>query len=255
MEYSIQKLAKLAGISTRTLRYYDEIGLLKPLRINSSGYRIYGEKEVDALQQILFFKELGLSLAEIQKAVTDPSFNRLEALKQHLNELESERKRLDLLMQNVKHTIEKEEGEYEMSNKEKFEGLKISLIEGNEKKYGAEIRERYGEEAVENSNAKLMGLNKEEYQRMEELGNEIKELLEEAVKAGETADGESGKKAAMLHKEWLSFTWISYSVEAHHGLVSMYTEDERFKAYYDSNVDGCAEFLKQAVQTHFHESR
>ena len=66
MEYTIQKLAHLAGISTRTLRYYDQIGLLSPARTNEAGYRIYGAKEVDVLQQILFYKEMGLELARIK---------------------------------------------------------------------------------------------------------------------------------------------------------------------------------------------
>ena len=69
MEYTILKLGKLAGVSTRTLRYYDEIGLLKPTRINSSGYRIYGSPEVDRLQQILFYRELGVGLMDIKKIV------------------------------------------------------------------------------------------------------------------------------------------------------------------------------------------
>ena len=67
MEYTVQKLGKLAGVSTRTLRYYDEIGILKPARINSSGYRIYGQAEVNQLQQILFYRELGVSLENIKK--------------------------------------------------------------------------------------------------------------------------------------------------------------------------------------------
>ena len=67
MEYTIKKLSELAGVSTRTLRYYDEIGILKPARINSSGYRIYGEKEIDILQQILFYRELDFNLDSIRK--------------------------------------------------------------------------------------------------------------------------------------------------------------------------------------------
>ena len=72
MEYTIKRLASLSGVSTRTLRYYDEIGLLKPLRINSSNYRIYGKTEVDRLQQILFYKELDVSLDDIKKLSTHP---------------------------------------------------------------------------------------------------------------------------------------------------------------------------------------
>lgn len=75
MEYTIKKLSSLAGVSTRTLRYYDEIGLLKPARMNSSGYRIYEAKEVDLLQQILFYRELGVSLETIRDIVTAPSFD------------------------------------------------------------------------------------------------------------------------------------------------------------------------------------
>jgi DNA-binding transcriptional MerR regulator len=80
MEYTIQKLAKLAGVSKRTLRYYDEIDLLKPARINSSGYRIYSQKEVDRLQQILFYRELGVDLHSIKEIMTDPTFDRAKAL-------------------------------------------------------------------------------------------------------------------------------------------------------------------------------
>jgi len=68
----VQKLGKLAGISTRTLRYYHEIGILKPARISSSGYRIYGQKEIDLLQQILFYRELGVSLENIKKSFSPP---------------------------------------------------------------------------------------------------------------------------------------------------------------------------------------
>jgi DNA-binding transcriptional MerR regulator len=83
LEYSIKSLAKLAGISTRTLRYYDEIGLLKPLRTNSSGYRIYGDKEVDILQQILFYKELELPLEQIKEIITSKDFDTKKALYNH----------------------------------------------------------------------------------------------------------------------------------------------------------------------------
>lgn len=83
----MQKLAELAGISTRTLRYYDEFGILKPARINSSGYRIYGRTEVDLLQQILFYRELGLSLERIKAIMTEPSFDGAKALRKHHDKL------------------------------------------------------------------------------------------------------------------------------------------------------------------------
>jgi len=98
MEYAVLKLAQMADISTRTLRYYDEIGLLKPARINSSGYRIYGETEVDRLQQILFYRELGVSLESIRDIVTSPSFNGAQALREHHEKLLAKREQLNRLI-------------------------------------------------------------------------------------------------------------------------------------------------------------
>ena len=84
MEYTIKKLAEIAGVSARTLRYYDEIGLLKPCRINSSGYRIYGQNEVDLLQQILFYKSMDMKLEEIQNLISKPNFNIEKALRKSI---------------------------------------------------------------------------------------------------------------------------------------------------------------------------
>lgn len=137
-----------------------------------------------------------------------------------------------------------------MSIKEEFEGFKKELVEKNEEKYGKEIREKYGDETVDASNAKMMNLTVEDYRRMQEVGAEINTILEEAVRAGEYPEDAIGEKVALLHKEWLGFTWNFYSPQAHHGLVQMYTADERFKAYYDKNLEGCAEFLKAAVEYH-----
>ena len=105
MEYSIKKLSEIAGVSTRTLRYYDEIGLLKPARVSSSGYRIYGKKQVDILQQILFYKELGMSLDEIKEIIQNPNFDRINALKEHKIKLLEKRKQIDMLLDNVERTL------------------------------------------------------------------------------------------------------------------------------------------------------
>lgn len=247
MEYTIQKLGNLAGVSTRTLRYYDEIGLLKPARTNSSGYRIYGRREVDLLQQILFYRELGLSLEDIRSIVTDPGFDGTRALREHRNQLLDKRKQLDALIANVEKTIASHEGRISMQDQEKFEGFKKQLIEENERKYGSETREKYGEDKVEKSNQKLMNMTQEEYEKVTQLENEVKVALAEAMKTGDPA-GELAQKAADLHKQWLTFYWNEYSKEAHAGLAQMYVDDERFKAYYDKDQPGAAKFLRDAIQ-------
>jgi DNA-binding transcriptional MerR regulator len=246
MEYTVQKLGKMAGVSTRTLRYYDEIGILKPARMSSSGYRIYGQAEIDRLQQILFYRELGVSLDSIKDIVTAPAFDGAKALREHRARLLEKRVQLDLLISNVDKTIEEKEGRIKMSDKEKFEGFKKNMIEENEKKYGKEIREKYGDEAINKSNKKLKGMTQEEYDNITKLGTEVTETLSAAFNTGDPA-GELAQKAADLHRKWLSFYWDSYSKEAHAGLAQMYVDDERFTAYYDKEVHGTAEFLRDAV--------
>lgn len=246
MEYTVQKLGELAGISTRTLRYYDEIGILKPARINSSGYRIYGQAEVDRLQQILFYRELGVSLDSIKNIITAPSFDGANALKEHREKLLEKREQLDLLIANVDKTIAVTEGRLKMANKEKFEGFKQKMIDDNEKKYGKEIREKYGNDTIDKSNAKLKNMTQEQYEAVTKLEQQVKETLAQAFATGDPAS-DIAQKAADLHKQWLTFYWSSYSKEAHAGIAQMYVDDDRFKAYYDEKQPGAAEFLRDAI--------
>jgi DNA-binding transcriptional MerR regulator len=246
VEYTIRKLGQLAGISTRTLRYYDEIGILKPARINSSGYRIYGQNEVDRLQQILFYRELGVSLESIKEIISASSFDRARALKEHRKRLLEKRKQLDLLIENVEKTIDSTEGKIKMTDKEKFEGFKQKLIDDNEKKYAQEIREKYGDEAVDRSNQQFKKMTQKEYEAMKDLEKQIKETLAEALETGNPAS-DLAQKAADLHKQWITKAWGQYSKEAHAGVAQLYVDDERFKAYYDEKRPGTAEFLRDAI--------
>jgi DNA-binding transcriptional MerR regulator len=247
MEYTVQKLGRLAGISARTIRYYDEIGILKPARISSSGYRIYGQKEVDLLQQILFYRELGVDLDSIKKIVKAPSFDGAKALREHHIKLLAKREQLDILIKNVEKTIALTEGRIEMTDSEKFEGFKQKLIEENEAKYGKEIKEKYGDDVIDKSNAYLNNMSKEDFDRMNSLSEQVLETLAEAVKTGDPS-GPLGQKAADLHKQWISLCWGHYNKEAHANLAQMYVDDERFTAYYDKVQPGAAVFLRDAVK-------
>lgn len=246
MEYTINKLAKLAGTSTRALRYYDEFGLLSPIRKSSNGYRIYGQKEIDRLQQILFYRELGVPLEEIKSILLSKDFDEQAALESHLADLLAKRKQLDLLIANVEKTIKTVKGEITMSDKEKFEGFVQKLVDDNERQYGKEIRAKYGDEVVDRSNAKIKGMSREEYAGMEALTAELNETLKAAFEQGDPAS-ELAQKACELHKKWLCYFWSDYSKEAHMGVTQMYVDDPRFTAYYDKIAVGCAEFLRDAV--------
>jgi len=246
MEYTIKKLAQLAGITTRTLRYYDQIGLLKPARINSSGYRIYRTGEVDTLQQLMFYREMGFGLNDIKQILCSSGFDSLNALREHRDKLLLRKAQIDALLANVEKSIASREGDITMTDQEKFAGFKKKLVENNETRYGEEIREKYGEEAVAASNQKVLNMSAQQYQEVERLAAAIKQNLHEAMLSGDPGN-EQAQKAADLHRQWLLCFWDKYTAEAHRGLAQMYVDDERFCAYYDQEQPGTAAFFKEAI--------
>ncbi|MBR5534002.1 MAG: MerR family transcriptional regulator [Ruminiclostridium sp.] len=248
MEYSIQALAKLSGVTTRTLRWYDEIGLLKPSRVAESGYRYYGPAEVDRLQHILFFRALGVELAQVKIHLEDPSLDRLALLRTHLVDLEGEREKLDHIIQSVQENIRAEERKEIMADEKKFEAFKAQMVEENEQKYGKESREKYGDAAVDQAKMTMKNMSQADYQRWTDLDQAILEGLEGAIREGLSPEGPEGETIVSQHKEWLILSGLTYQPNIHRGLGEMYVMDERFTAYYDRNVPGCAQFLRDAIQ-------
>lgn len=135
MSYKIKEAAKIAGISVRTLHHYDRIGLLNPASATAAGYRLYTDRDLERLQQALFFKELGFSLQEIKEILDSPSFDRRQALTSQRKLLFAKRKRLVAIISAVEKTIESIEGGSEMSNEEKFAAFDMSEIENHQQKY------------------------------------------------------------------------------------------------------------------------
>lgn len=251
MAYTISELAELAGISTRTLRYYDQIELLQPARVNTNGYRIYGQPEIDLLQQILFYRELDLPLAEIKSILQAADFDLQGALASHLVQLQRQKKRLEGLIETVEKSLAAQEGELEMTETEKFTAFKDDMLAKNEEQYGEEIREKYGAEVIENANRKLQDVTPETWADHEELTAALNEKLAAATHAGDPAS-ELGQIAAGLHKEWLIMAWPEglYDTDKHYNLSEMYVEDPRFKAYYEKIAPGAAEFLRSALKVY-----
>lgn len=251
MEYTVSKLASLSGVSARTLRYYDEISLLKPKRVNSNGYRIYGQNEVNLLQQILFYRELDIRLDEIKEIVHSETFDVENALNNHLTHLNQQRNRLDEIIETVEKSIQNVKGEVQMSDQEKFEAFKKEKIQENEEQYGEEIRKKYGENIIDQSNEKFVGMSEEKYRAFERSVEALNQKLAEATRTSEPGS-ELGQEVAKLHQEWLRSAWPEnhYSEEAHYNLSLMYVHDERFKAYYEEIEPGAAEFLHEALKSY-----
>lgn len=135
-----------------------------------------------------------------------------------------------------------------MNDNEKFEGFKKKLLEDNETTYGREVREKFGNEATDASNAKLAGMSEELWKMQTELSAEINEALKAAMELGDPAC-ELAQRACDLHRQWLCMFWKdgAYSKDAHRGLAEMYVSDERFKAHYEKIADGAAEFFRNAI--------
>ncbi len=153
---------------------------------------------------------------------------------------------LDSLIENVDMTISSRKGDLDMSAREKFEGFKKKIIDENEKKYGNEIRGKYGDQAVDDSNRNIENMTREEYDQVSELADQVTETLRLAFETGDPSS-EPAQRCADLHRQWLSFYWKEYTKEAHAGIAQMYVDDERFTAYYDRDQPGMAKFLRDAI--------
>ena len=134
-----------------------------------------------------------------------------------------------------------------MSDEQKFEAFKQRAVAQNEETYGAEIRAKYGDQEVDEANATVMNLTREQYQEWTDLGREIQERLEAAVQARLSPESQEGKEICALHRRWLTITGNRYDPARHRGIAELYVMDERFTAYYDKQVLGCARFLRDAV--------
>lgn len=245
--YRISEMAELSGVSARALRHYEELGLLRPKREKHNAYRVYTAEDVDRLQQVLFYREMGMPLSEISRLMRSGEYEAGAALRAHLNGLKARRDRLDTLIRTLEKTIMHTRGEINMADREKFEGFKKKLVADNEARYGREARERYGGAAVDAANEKVLGQSPEEFARCEALSNKVNGLLKAAVESGDTGGGAAAELVA-AHREWLMCYWARYDRNAHRSLGGMYVADERFKAYYEAVVPGGAAFLRGALE-------
>ena len=172
--YAVKALAKMAGVSVRTLHHYDHIGLLEPSSRTAAGYRLYGQKDLLRLQQILFYRELDFPLNEIKKILDRPGFKLTKALENHREMLRERADRLARLLNTIDKTIQKlEEENVGMTDEELYEGFSKEQIEG----YRREVRERYDPMLVEESERRVRNMSKEQWKAIKQTGDEIPRRL------------------------------------------------------------------------------
>lgn len=246
--WSVGGLAAISGVSVRTLHWYEQVGLLVPGRA-ANGYRVYTSADAARLQQIMLYRTCGLELAEIGALLDDPGFDAARALRQHLAALSRRRRELDAIIDTVEKTIRHLEGE-PMSDEERFEGLKRKAVEENEQAYGAEARVRYGDDAVDAANAKLLAMDEAAWNDRAKLEGAIIDQLGAAMATGDP-HGAEARALAGMHARWIQLHWGDgrYSPEAHLGLARGYLADPRFTAYYDERAgEGATAFLVSAIE-------
>jgi DNA-binding transcriptional MerR regulator len=246
--YTVKQLASLAGVSVRTLHYYDEIGLLKPSSVGGNGYRNYGEEAVLKLQQILFYREMELSLDEIKAVTGRPDFDVLSALRSHRQALQGRVERLERLIQTVDHTIAHLKGNESMSAKGLFEGFS----EEEQEKYALEAEQMYDPETVRASNRKWKEYSPAKKESILAEGKAIFSDLAAAMPKG-AGSAEVQVVIDRWHRHMQNF-W-SPSDEQLLGLADLYNDDPRFKANYDRVHPKLAEFMREAVKVYVKNRR
>lgn len=241
--FTVKQLSALAGVTPRTLHHYDEIGLLKPSRVGTNGYRYYGEESLLRLQQILFYRELDLPLDDIRKIMGRRDFDVLSALESHKQALTRQMQRAQRLIKTVDHTIEHLKGKTKMSNKALFE----AFSEEEQEKLAKEAEQMYDAETVRASNRKWKSYSKEKKESILAEGNQIYVEMVAAM-----PKGAESKEVQALVARWRShmdYFWTP-NLDQLVGLSEMYGNDPRFKANFDKIHPDLAEFMRAAVQAY-----
>lgn len=240
MRNSISEMARLSGVSVRTLHYYDEIGLLKPSEvISDTGYRYYDEEAIAQLQQILFYRELDFPLKEIVKMMEASDYKKEDALLKQKGLLKLKRKRLDKLIRLIDVSLK---GDTTMSFKE----FDMSEINEAKEKYAEEIKERWGEtEAYKQSQKKTSGYSKEEWKKVSDGMDEL--LKKFASEVGSDPACETVQSLVEDWKQYITATYYDCTKEILCGLGQMYVADERFLKNMDKFREGTTKLISEAI--------
>jgi DNA-binding transcriptional MerR regulator len=239
--FTVKQLSKLAGVTPRTLHHYDAIGLLKPSRVGDNGYRYYGEESLLRLQQILFYRELGIPLEDIKKIMGRRDFDVLGALQSHKEALRKQVTRLNRLIVTVDNTINHLKGNTTMSDKAYFEGFS----EEEQEKYAAEAEELYDAESVRESNRKWKAYPSA---KKEAILAEGKAIYTDMIAA--MPRGAADKDVQAIVERWrkhMDYFWTP-NLDQLLALANGYNDDPRFKANFDKMHPQLAEFMREAVE-------
>lgn len=239
---TVKEVSDLVGVTTRTLHYYDEIGLLSPKNITEAGYRLYDDNDLSRLQQILFFKEMDFGLKKIKEVMDNENYNKADVLVRQREILDLKRKRLENIIKLIDENLE---GEDNMSFKE----FDMNEIEALQDKFKEEVEERWGKsEAYKESVAKTSKYSKNDWQNINEEGDKIFKAI-----ADNMDKSPNSKEVQELIKKWqdhITKNFYNCTPEILLGLGEMYVSDERFTKNIDKHGKGLSEFMNEAIKSY-----
>lgn len=239
MSWTIAQVARLSRITTRTLRHYDAIGLLRPAGTGAGGVRLYEREQLLRLQRILLLRDLGLGLDAIASVIDDQDRRGTrDVLDRHRTWLLAESERLARLARTVQRTIDELAGGEEMDVEELFEGFDAS-------RYEAEVQERWPEGAAE-SRRRTANWSREDFADAARRGVDLAQRFATLAAESVPVDDPRTQEAVAEHYEWVSLFWTP-NAAAYRGLGDMYVADERFRQYYDKHGEGTARYLREAM--------
>lgn len=244
MPYTVHQLAKLAGVTSRTLRYYDKVGLLSPAHLGRNGYRYYGEDELVRLQQILFFRELDFPLEDIKAMIDSPSFDRIESLKYQKGLLALKRQRLDGIMKTIDNTITTMTNDEKPTEKDMYGSLSTEKIE----EYKKEAKERWGNtDAYKQSQERAKKFTKADWDVMSKKTDANLRAMVALMEAGKAADSAEVIAEVANHRAGIN-RFYDCTDEIYRGLADMYVADDRFAEFYRKYHADLPQFLSNAMK-------
>lgn len=245
MAYTINQLAKLSGVSTRTLRFYDEIGLLAPAFYGENQYRYYKEEQLLMLQQILFFRELGFPLNDIQRILSSNDFDKIESLKTHKSMLQSGLDRTATLIKTIDKTISHLRGKVIMRDAEMYDGFD-PIKQQEHEKYMLETG-IISQEQIDDSWKRVSNWKKPDWEQFKNLGEQLNFALAEALKNELKVDSDEVQRLIQQHYDWVNNFWTP-TKETYLGLGQMYLDHPDYRLFYNRYYPDLAEYLVAAMK-------
>lgn len=247
---TVTEVARLSGISIRTLHHYDRIGLLRPAFTGQNRYRYYGQEELLRLQQILLHRELGIPLVEIAAILDAPGFDRLEALRRQRERLNGEAERYAQLVRTIDRTIASLEGERAMKNADLYKGISPD----KQAEYEAWLVEQYGGDMPERialGRRRYESLSEGERQQLNQDLHDMEQGLAEGLRRGVPMGSPSLDPLLARHRAWVAQMWgRPCPPEAYAGLADLYLQHPDFIARYETIEPGFAEYLSGSMKVH-----